>query len=153
MTEQYYTPKVEDLHVGYECYWIKDPSIAVSDSNLIPVKLNPRQLSGILFPPINWEREQTDKYIPNLGSYYTPYLTVEQIEKEGWLWRGNSGLAEFARSKPVLYSVKRINKIAYFLAYNLDLHTLEISKGKDVIFKGTCNSINELRTISKFLNI
>src|SRR6187399_1401013 len=64
MNEQYFTPAMEDLRVGYECesynnhVWVK-MIFTTKDFDGLPLDIDGR-----------WLR--------------TPYITREQIEKEGW---------------------------------------------------------------------
>ena len=87
-----------------------------------------------------------------------PFLTKEQIENEGYIFRTNN------RSK----FVKSNNTEEWGLDYNYNTNMLFIEKGtkleedkdfyypyegSNYIFVGKCRCINEFRTIMKFLEI
>lgn len=168
MEQQYYTPNVEDIRVGYECFWVKDPIKDLTDDNLIPIIFTPKKLSSALFPPFNWEREDTDNLRPNLTSYKVSYLTKEQIEAEGWKITSDINthttfekidgfLDEEEDSTGWYYELILFNKRIYLYRY-------QINYGKpdkpypgqgdgNIIYSGQCPSINEFRTIMKLLNI
>lgn len=140
---KYFTPDIEDIRVGYECYWIKDPSKEIEINNLLLIKFTPKQVAFTLFAPINWERKETDNFRPNLGSYVVPYLTKEQIEKEGWKC--------FAENKET--TVWAASKNGYSFITDSTLILSIINKTNQCLFRGQCKDINTLRYITKLLNI
>lgn len=145
--EKYFTPSIEDIRVGYECLWIKDHNEPLNNSNLLPLVFTPKRVAATLFSPINWEREETDNFIPNLMSYKVLYLTKEQIETEGWKEYPYMTLCEQTRF------VKGLET----LHYNFKTYELEVDDEKgevdDILFKGECKDINTFRYISKLLKI
>lgn len=150
MENKYFTPSIEDIRVGYECFWIKDHNEGLTESNLIKIVFTPKQLASTLFPAINWEREETDNFRPNLMSYIIPYLTKEQIEAEGWeeIPRELNGLGRYSYLKKgeiFITFQEKINHIEFHNDGDYDTH--------ESFYKGKCPSINEFRFINKLLNI
>ena len=126
----YYTPSIEDIREGYECEitYAKD-LIGTSD-------------------------EYFFKYIVDLQYFNesdyvqlrTPYLTLEQIEAEGWV------------PTKYKYAIPSFDKDEYQLWYYPENKRIAITKGTrslmvHTLYKGSCPSINELRTITKLLEI
>lgn len=135
MENKYYTPNIEDFHVGYEC------EIRQADK---------------------WEfyRVPYNECLSDLqgDGYRTPYLTQDQlINKE---WRTWNGAGAFEKTNPKFFFSKReenlFNKKGFILInamYDFSNHDLVIDKEQERIFIGKCKSINEFRQIIKFLNI
>lgn len=136
---EYYTPDIEDIHVGYECEresnsgrWYKDiiEEIQLTSSD------NPFQ-----------------KIISDVANkaLRVPYLNAEQIEKEGW-----DLLADYKSG----YHWIKIPKIgnSIFLHYN-DKKWLFIKQDPlseyelTIQYSGECKDINQFRKICKMLNI
>lgn len=145
--DKYYTPNVEELFVGYECFWIKDPSKEAILDNLIPIKFTAKSLAFAIFSPVNWEREETTELSPNLGSYYTLLLSKEDIIKCNWQ---QLGLFKAIKEDE---SFINFNKAEFLLKWYVNINFTEIYEAEDCIFAGELKSINELRTIQKYLNI
>jgi len=130
MENKYYTPSIEDIHVGYICQ--------TNDRNTD----NPNWIDKIFFLD---DFESLDSY---LHFYRTPYLTKEQIEAEGWV-----------EMSPPIISISRefrnipFIKDGYRLDYNINSNQLAITISREFLFYGECKSINELRIICKLLNI
>lgn len=121
---KYYIPDISDLFVGYECEFLEDPSIE---------KWIPWRFKNIFEGA-------------SLISIRTPYLTYEQIEKEGWTTTEEDG---DSYTRKGLYEVSTITldqdgKITIFLVMVRD--------GKSV-YTGQCPSVNEFRKICKLLGI
>lgn len=127
---KYYTPDITDLRVGYEA--------------------EKKSMGG--WVPFLFEQFTTfhegDKLIDclkrEINEIRTPYLTKEQIEKEGWEDTGDHYLGF-------------CNKQGVGLKYNFEKRKLSILKPaggmKHELFIGTCPPINELRHICKLLGI
>lgn len=139
MENKYYTPTIEDIHVGYECEW--------------------QDIGG----NCEWIKAKIDEYIifeilsidlPE-GQLKTLYLTKEQIEAEGWIIRTDKihkGF-QFAFEKGDYFGVCLQNG-------KLDIHLKDALKddytehtSNTRLYFGNCPSINEFRTICKLLNI
>jgi hypothetical protein len=142
MENNYYTPELSDLHIGYEC------EVKVGEgwekTNLT---------DSIQFPHVELRLSQ--------GRLRTPYLTKEQIEAEGWkflhmsqdLWfekKGDFDFDNFYTSKLTMhYGAK--SHIGYS-----DLRLTIIADDRGLaykLFEGMCPSINEFRKITKLLRI
>lgn len=136
--EKYYTPAIEDIHVGYEC--------------------ETRQESG------EWKKLTVTTSIGfhkwQLPTLRTPYLTKEQIEAEGWIFEPPVDGIKLA-SRPD-FILKKNDTLTYNLyirdkRISIELYTKrtgvwEMSSWV-TIYSGSCPSINEFRTICKLLNI
>ncbi len=135
MEQQYYTPELEDLRVGYECE-------VFVERNYKSIKLNDR--TGL--------QVSIDLIQIGIHDIRTPYLTKEQIEKEGWK-------IIHEETKPLPYKMEWIvgAKNQFRIYINLALHdrmNLAVEEFKQTkMFQGKCPSINEFRTIMKLLNI
>lgn len=125
--EQYYTPELEDLHVGYECELRTD----INENTWVAHKLS--HIGGC------------DKFIIYsafimVSSIRTPYLTPAQIEAEGWIYKGGSSYRKGD------YLLKYLGGSSYSI--------LDISLPIDeYVFLGRIPSINEFRKICKLLEI
>ena len=142
MENNYYTPELSDLHIGYECEvkigeeWEK--------TNLT---------DSIQFPHVELRLSQ--------GRLRTPYLTKEQIEAEGWkflhisqdLWfekEGDFDFDNFYTSKLTMHYGPK-SHIGYS---DLRLTIIADDRGLDYkLFEGMCPSINEFRKITKLIRI
>jgi len=144
MKNKYFTPNIEDLYVGYECE-IKE---VVEDSNT-------KSGYNLEWVPyiIGINNIGTSDIKVNSGSIRTPYLSEEQIINEGWTHHYDD----------FTFGVfwKEIDENwDYSLEYDYTYHRLLITiiskddmKILSTKFSGECKSINELRTIFKFLKI
>lgn len=133
----YYTPDIEDIRVGYEC------------------EINKSLFAGI---SEGWHKftfnefEQLDILNKNsLKAFRVPYLTKEQIEAEGW------EITSREVKKPP-YKVDWINakKGEHTLWINLAMHDsmyMGISDKIYNVFRGQCKDINTFRYICKLINI
>jgi len=135
--EKYYTPDISDLRVGYECE-TKDCSDSRYDN----------WAKTILTPSFLDETYKIEGWIEQ--SYIrTAYLTKEQIEAEGWEYSFQEGLLEIHN-----YIFKENTSAPpILLRHYPQMKALRIIQEEQQLFKGQCPSINELRYISKLLNI
>lgn len=138
---KYYTPDISDLFVGYECEFLEDPS--------------QEKWTPFVFKNISSEPEHG--WSITMSSVRTPYLTKEQIEKEGWEETENNYVRVWGG-----YSFKKRNMSLRFspteglLIINIDFSretTHPMGYPDDSMFKGKCPSINEFRKICKLLGI
>lgn len=135
---QYFTPSIEDIRVGYKCeiWW---------NENMLPENkwCEVKALTG--------DTEDFDIYDftsrIEKNEIRVPYLTKEQIEKEGW---------EPERSKPA----RLWKKGEYGLIYGNPLVIFQLSDRDPswqpreyTLFRGTCKDINTFRYICKLLRI
>ena len=132
MKNKYFTPDMEDFHIGYECE-ISTPTIWKSGK----------------FPEILELNSELDEFSKDSlmkaahAILRVPYLTKEQIEAEGW-------------TKEKSYFIK--NNIYLFFEDKF----LVIDSGNpfsweaidsEILFKGKCKDINTFRKICKLLEI
>jgi len=131
----YYTPEIEDLHVGYEFQFA--PSNSEDNYNW---------KDGVIQAPgaNQYLLERLEK-----GRMRTPYLTKEQIEKEGW----EVTIGHWTSFKKNRYfGIWLGDKICINLNDVLDDNFTEAtSNGR--LYYGKCPSINEFRKICKLLGI
>lgn len=142
MENDYFVPKIEDIRVGYECEVDGSRLPGISDSW---IKL---KFKGVDKAVISYHKAKM---------YRTPYLTKEQIEDEGWKFKG--ALCSDEQCKGYVYNYQiDIEGIFYNLQQNQDynLHVSQWSseEGSHTLYNGYCPSINEFRYITKeLLNI
>lgn len=136
---EYYTPNIEDFHVGYEyeCLELRRDDSKIKDWVKWKLLNSPTEFKRIL-----------DKYFNSIPTdIRVPYLTKEQIEREGW-------------KETSEYNYKKINS-NITMYYGKDhylwiMHPAITELGEEYkanSFKGNCPSINEFRIICKLLNI
>lgn len=130
MDNEYFTSQLIDIGVGYECELKSNGKWERHTLNSIDLREN------------SVGTYDGSSYWITVDSIRTPYLTKEQIEAEGWK-NGQDNI--FLKNRHFL--------IRY------DPHLIEIrNSGSPSIsnarfFLGKCPSINELRYISKLLEI
>lgn len=128
--QQYYTPAVEDIFVGYEGEY---------------QRLDDR--------PDKWRKIVYDgccdpHCFANDFCVRTPYLTREQIEAEGWKCYDTPADVMKFEDGFLLYR-NNIN-LRYF---NSTKQLRLLKKPMDIFFEGHCPSINEFRRICKMVGI
>lgn len=133
----YFTPSIEDIHVGYEF----EAFLA-----------NPKKKDRVWKPQI-YENKWVDKYLDfeymlKEGRIRVPYLTKEQIEKEGWKKQGSNKFYEKHKNSKIYYLWVTENRISI----NEGMFGLLYWKVPQ-IYRGECKDINTFRHISKLLNI
>ncbi len=129
--DKYYTPDVSDLFIGYECEYQRHKGEWFCDI--------------ITATDIYNFREHPEKV-------RTPYLTKEQIEKEGWKeihWREYIKLVDEAKS---LY-IHFFNGNRQSEDDEEYMSEFKVHNGTRVMFSGKCPSVNEFRKICKLLGI
>jgi hypothetical protein len=118
MNELYFTPKLEELRIGIECE--------------IPITTPDNYVKHTLSTPEDLTRISSSYQNIRIR---VPYLTNEQIVKEGWFQKGN---------------------IFYKTLWNITMnpnHRIIIKFGDEKRFQGKCKDINTLRFISNLLEI
>ena len=138
MENKYFTPDMEDFHIGYECE-ISTPTIWKSGK----------------FPEILELNSELDEFGKDSlmkaahAILRVPYLTKEQIETEGW----NKAKVPIVTISNDFYEIPYIKdnfRIDYNFKNNL-INVLE-NNGKN-LFCGKCKDINTFRKICKLLEI
>ena len=125
--KMYYTPTIEDLRVGFEFEFKNDP----------PPEDDWKGDIVECFDNLQW----LDGWI-NDGRIRVPYLTKEQIEKEGWT------VVASRRRWHVHVVTKKYHGV-------YDLHTKWLSVWETErglpLYRGTCRCINDFRLIMKLI--
>lgn len=153
MKNKYYTPSIEDIRVGYELEYHNSMSDMIGD------------------PKHNWSRwEATILKKGNVKNFMeygigrgvrVSYLTKEQIEAEGWKSANTGGV-----DKGFIDGIFGCSKGNYMMGVDFKpeipiAHIMIMDCAKEHWYKTPehfrcifpCPSINELRYISKLLNI
>ena len=154
--KKYYTPDITEFHIGYECEYQdlrvqKTPwKHEIIDSDLF----------GIAYSTYEHGTPEWEDDMEN--TFRTKYLDKEDIESEGWNHTGGQlvswGRQDFEISNYIMrFYAARVD--------NIGLSTIEIMTKEDpfvmgayrgydeVLYKGICKSINQLRIIQKLLGI
>lgn len=157
--QQYYTPEIEDLFVGYELEWKlnKVDWITYGDKSVY-----------------GWEKHTMTQFdfatgelgddFHNVGNtmceFRTPYLTKEQIEKEGWTNKNHAlDAGNWAFEKGNRFAVIRFNDLKNPLILEVIVKDPSIEPivfgfpSENFRFSCPCPSINEFRKICKWLGI
>tara|TARA_R110000868_G_scaffold14426_4_gene67227 strand:+ start:34535 stop:34927 length:393 start_codon:yes stop_codon:yes gene_type:complete len=130
MENKYFTPDIEDIHVGYECEILKEA--------WEPFKFNVEDIIPV-FAMVNSKTIVSDKI-------RVSYLTKEQIEAEGWEQRGKGNVGG------VVYGYYNKNDSS-ICAWG-DSTKIEIQEREgNILFYGECKDINTFRKICKLLAI
>ena len=142
MENKYFTPDMEDFHIGYECE-ISTPTIWKSGK----------------FPEILELNSELDEFGKDSlmkaahAILRVPYLTKEQIETEGWK---ENVLND--NEKALLLFLKNGYELRMYKNYICRFSILIVGAGiipnwDKVLFEGKCKDINTFRKICKLLEI
>ena len=127
--EKYYTPELSDFHIGYD-YECSTFSGGIEEWDRVILNGGDFEEVDNIFA----RNEQVQKI-------RTPYLTKEQIEAEGWM-QNDAHENTFTFNSDLICT------------FNPELHTIYIDDGAGcTLFDGEIKSINELRTLMKWLCI
>ena len=144
MINQYYTPRLEDIRIGYEC------EIGKSEG--------PFKIQKFI---VDEDQVQYAAFLIRADNLIrTPYLTKEQIEAEGWVHTGGKLSSDSRQDFEKIVGVRGTCELHY-VPLN---HKLKITQRNHVrdgsgryslltIYDGYCPSINEFRTICNLLNL
>ncbi len=160
--DKYYTPKLEDIFVGYEC---EIYSYSVPLWQLSINKEREKEWRLIIVNDSFWD--DGFGYSHDLKNVRTKCLTQEQIEAEGFeLYHQSIDLWFKFKEHPIshteIYQHYGYSPKALYLNYGLHDCKLQIKCDFDgerhyddcaILFAGFCSSINELRKIFKLLKI
>jgi hypothetical protein len=134
MENKYFTPDIEDFHIGYECELLMNTNVSI---------LNPTS-NAPEFKPFIFEKNKIELLIELYDSIRVPYLTKEQIEAEGW--KLNYNLGDFD------YYIKTVNDTEHELEFCYK-ERININIWKRTLYHGECKDINTFRKITKLLGI
>ena len=139
MENKYFTPDIEDIHIGYECELLMNTNVSI---------LNPTS-NAPEFKPFIFEKNKIELLIELYDSIRVPYLTKEQIEAEGW----SKAKAPIVTIKHDFYEIPYI-KDNFRIDYNFKNNLINILENNGVnLFYGKCKDINTFRKIIKLLGI
>lgn len=128
MENKYFTPDIEDFHIGYEFQRFIPRSNATEEECWETIKLSVNYLTL---------DEIDDEIIEK--EIRVPYLTKEQIEAEGWKHYGNNCFDLNSR---------------WFCSWYPEQKRLEVYDNENENqFAGECKDINTFRKICKLLEI
>ena len=131
---QYFTPDIEDMYVGYECEWRmpRRDWITYHDEKVYDWQTTTLDIG-------DFDQNDLANEFSNVAlgqcEFRTPYITMEQIEKEGWEktandWKKGEYSFKFLQGIQVIFSVHGFSK-----------------------FCGQCKDINTFRQICKLIGI
>lgn len=150
---KYFTPSIEDLHVGYECEVLPiNESLGWEAGKLSYYSGHEGPGLYNLYP--FWYTTRKSNYgriktmIHDFKQIRVPYLTKEQVEKEGWIER--IGLNDFYKNDYRMLFGRSIEDNNVVKSTHLHVYHTRL---KYILYEGSCPSINEFRTIMKLLNI
>lgn len=154
---EYYTPSIEDIHVGYKCeVYGQSTTKLIKNVSFHEVKVGLHIEVG---------KSVGINQIPNLikkGYIRTPYLTKEQIEKEGWVYKSSNGVRYWFEKLDMFIDAPHSPShqiLAAELIHDPEYNTIQIKVKLrsdfeyHTFFEGNCPSINEFRKIVKLLGI
>lgn len=136
---KYFTPDIEDFHVGYEFQRFIPKSNATEEECWGTIKL-----------PVNYlTLDEIDNEIIE-KEIRVPYLTKEKIEAEGWV--EDKGLYKLRKNEDLFFTID-FNTDSYFLIINSYSKINTTFYSGNSILKGKCKDINTFRRIIKLLEI
>ncbi len=171
MENKYFTPAIEDIHIGYECEKYSIGLQMVNDRflpdnerddelkwrpNIIKCGSDILGLEAESYP----NEDEVYKSFKTLWKDYirVPYLTKEQIEAEGWEYK-HTYKDPMYYDERIFFEKRKSDKkediwklqLEY---YKNNLVRIHIDQGHDwKRFLGECKDINTFRKITKLLNI
>lgn len=135
MENKYFTPDIEDFHVGYE-YEYEDIIPSGSSDYFKGVITKPSEIENL------FQGFETGMRVR------VPYLTKEQIEAEGW--------EQDERYNDEKHFYKNNIYLRLYIGYHYNkiiAYTISIFNEDGILFKGNCKDINTFRKICKLLEI
>lgn len=128
---KYYTPDIEDIHIGYEC----DRQMLISG-----------EPSGEFFKDRLTETTLFD-VLEHFSQIRTPFLTKEQIENEGFKFvRADNFSSWYEKNEIIVQTVDNGNMGMYIVSKDwID--------GERTLFVGRVPSINEFRKVIKMIGV
>ena len=139
MEDKYFTPKLEDIHIGYELEWkleksdylrYHDESVYEWQKNIVTIE--------------DFNGGEIDDYLSltnPMCKLRVPYLTDEQVLQEGWVDGKKDG-----------YQLERIHlfREGYEPYYMITIARIEPLQA---MYVGEGKDINQFRTICKIVNL
>jgi hypothetical protein len=163
MKSKYYTPKIEELHVGMYCEWLQDPANEI----YIPVELTANMLS-LTLNTTGWNFEKLN--VPGPINYRVKYLDAKDIESLSFVKRGKTwaGYTDYEYTELIDGEVPYYLKATIHVPlmddiYKIILHrTLnentnidkQLEQGEsELMFRGRLKNKSELQRIMKQVGI
>ena len=157
MENKYFTPDIEDIHIGYECEILYPHNMIEYNE-----KLNENLWEKHKFELIESLADGSSMSIDYI--YRTPYLTNEQIEAEGWKYYQkipdavvSKGYVEYYKDVEWFKVVISISETTHYLTVEKVFQNVqigdELQEFRNTIYNGECKDINTFRKIIKLLNI
>jgi hypothetical protein len=136
MENKYFTPDIEDFHIGYELQLYN-----LTEKLWENVVLGKEIMYRFCYDPK--EKKTSDEFVR------VPCLTKEQIEAEGWKHTGGKLISGANQ----LYEKKE--KYSPVIIYSTDSRKIKIedSEGNTLLETVECKDINTFRKIIKLLGI
>lgn len=141
MGNKYYTPTIEEFHVGFECEWRR------FEEDWHGGKIN--SSIELYDAAIEYEAGENQTY-----EYRVKYLDKEDIESLGWENVEDRGMSEnygYSFQKPIQYLSG--GTAHYRLRYWFINHRVRIEPLGGSIFDGTIKNKSELKVLLKQLGI
>jgi hypothetical protein len=133
---KYFTPNIEDIHVGYECQCFNIETGQWADYTI--------DSNEDLF---DFMDDMSLEYHLSEDNIRVPYLTAEQIVKAGWIHiYDDFTFGKFIKLGPVGYEM--------FYDYNdhsMDIDDVDLQDVHIDLFQGTCKDINTFKKIFKLI--
>lgn len=152
--EKYFTPSIEDIRVGYECEHLYKHHKIVNDESIY------REEWCNITVEIDSRLKAWNDYIQE-GRLRVPYLTKEQIEAEGWKFKGKS--IDLWWEKEGNFEIGSWTSYKIVIHYGMKGHVgnqdcrlyihADDRGDEHRLFEGECKDINTFRQIMKLLGI
>lgn len=158
----YYKPDPEDFHLGYEyefhCMTTGGYFFMDRDENTPPDRMPDHKVwsKEVITDHMLYGRSLTDALKILKGDRIrTQYLTREQIEAQGWTFKGKSVDTWFEKTGSFEQSSWRSHTAVLHYGFHDQRLTVYLMDGPDEtpIYLGECKSINEFKLIEKWLKI
>lgn len=151
MTEKYYTPKLEDIHIGYECQinFHAEPLKESQYTNWNNYIITPKLIKQEKLEGGGYSLGVVGELLfdTKMDHFRTLYLTKEQVIAEGW-----EDITYDEKLEEGWLFEKDTLHIRYFIPTSR-IGIAGTGKDKKWYYNGTCNSINEFRKIIKLLGL
>lgn len=160
MDNNYFTPAIEDIHVGYECEILSNYTIHSIAYHKTTTPPRPDA-------KCDWKQYVVEsRHLGNIADYLevgnlrVPYLTKEQIENEGALLLG-VGRHRIERYSNVElhgwapeFAFKNCNMTYYLRDKVLIVQKVNyVLDKRETLYQGYCKDINTFKEICKLINI
>jgi hypothetical protein len=154
---KYFTPDIEDIHIGYECE-------ILYPHNMIEYN---EKLNENLWEKHKFELRESLSEGDSMSfdyMYRTLYLTNQQLENEGWKYYQNipdmvvsEGYVEYYKDVEWFKVVISISETSHYLDVQKVFQNVqigdELQEFRNTIYNGHCKDINTFRKIIKLLGI